>query len=69
MKKKDASSGDDIPAEIDWSKSVPDDFDERFNLKGILLDRDLLKQFESVDEIEAALREFLARRQRAKRTA
>jgi hypothetical protein len=34
-----------------------------------LLDRDLLKQFESVDEIEAALREFLARRQRAKRTA
>jgi hypothetical protein len=69
MKRKDASNKDDVPAEIDFSKGVPAHHEERFNLKGIMLDRDLLKQFDSVEEVEQALRDFLARKRRVKRTA
>jgi hypothetical protein len=69
LKRKHDKNADVAPNGIDWSKSIVVDFHERFNLKGVMLDRDLLKSFESMEEVEQALREYLARKARRKRTA
>jgi hypothetical protein len=60
---------DEMRPEYDWSRAVPARLAERFNLKGILLDRDLLAEFETSQEIEQALREYLKRRALRKRLA
>lgn len=62
---------EDIPDEIDFSDGARDgmEFARKYGRKGILLDRELVTEFESVDEIEQVLREYLARKAKRQRSA